>query len=86
MDILHVGLGMRSRHRLNIVRDHQEANSVGCGTSHAASRERGEKHFPGVPCDEVLEEALQQVAADATIVASQPVQHAAQTIVTLESS
>lgn len=85
MDILHIGLGVRGRHWLDIVRDRKGMHSVGCVTSHAASRDWLGQHFPGVPCYEHLEEALEQVSADAAIVASQPAQHAAQTIAALEA-
>ncbi len=85
MDILHIGLGIRGRHWLEIVRDRKGVNSVGCVTSHAASRDWMGQHFPGVTCYEHLEEALQQVTADAAIVASQPAQHAVQTIAALEA-
>ncbi len=85
MDVLHIGLGIRGRHWLEIVRDRKDANSVGCVTSYAASRDWVGQHFPGVPCYEHLGEALQQVAAEAAIVASQPAQHAAQTIAALEA-
>lgn len=87
MDILHIGLGIRGRHWLEIVRDRKDAKSVGCVTSHAASRDWVKQHFPGVPCYESLEEALSQqpMQANAAIVASEPAQHAGQTLAALEA-
>ena len=83
MDILHIGLGERGRHWLDIVRDRKDAKSVGCVTSHAASRDWLAQRFPGLPCYEDVETALQQSQADAAIIASQPAEHAAQTIAAL---
>ncbi len=85
MEILHIGLGIRGRHWLEIVRDRKDADSVGCVTSHVASREWVGQQFPGVPCYEHLEEALQQSGANAAIVASAPTQHAVQAIAALEA-
>lgn len=85
MDILHIGLGIRGRHWLEIVRDRQDAKSVGCVTSNAEARHWVGQQFPGVACYAHLEEALQQVRAEAAIVASQPAHHAAQTIAALEA-
>ncbi|ETX08591.1 Gfo/Idh/MocA family protein [Candidatus Entotheonella palauensis] len=85
MDILHIGLGIRSRHWLEIVRDRKDMNSVGCVTSQAASRDWVKQHFSSVPCYEHLADALRHVQAEAAIVASEPAQHAAQTIAALEA-
>lgn len=85
MDILHIGLGGRGRHWLEIVRDHKDANSVGCVTSHPEARDWLGRQFPGVTCFERLEEALSQTKAEAAIVASRPGDHTAQTIAALEA-
>ena len=85
MDILHIGLGVRGRHWLDIIRERKDARSVGCVTSHAASRDWLAQHCPGLPCYEDVDAALQQSKADAAIVASQPAAHAAQTIAALEA-
>ncbi len=85
MDILHIGLGIRGRHWLEVVRDRKDANSVGCVTSNAEARRWVEQHVPGVICYEHLEEALQQGKAEAAIVCSEPVQHAVQTMAALEA-
>ncbi len=85
MDILHIGLGIRGRHWLEIVRDRKDANSVGCVTSYPEARTWVEQHCPGVKCYDRLEDALQQVRADAVIVASRPADHAAQATAVLEA-
>lgn len=85
MDILHIGLGGRGRHWLEIVRDRKDANSVGCVTSNPEARSWVERHCPGVTCYDRLETALQQVKAEAAIVATRPTEHAAQTMTALEA-
>ncbi len=85
MDILHIGLGIRGRHWLEIVRDRKDANSVGCVTSNPEARAWVAQHGPGVRCYDRLEEALQNANADAAIVASAPAHHATQAMAALEA-
>jgi predicted dehydrogenase len=87
MNIIHVGLGVRGRHWLAIVRDRSDIKSVGCVDPEPAARDWVKIHFPelSVACYDELEEALKDIKADAAIISSPPALHAAQAIMALES-
>jgi predicted dehydrogenase len=85
MDILHIGLGERGQHWFEIVRGRRDATSVACVDSDAGARQWVQRHASGVACYERLDEALQQVTADAAVVASPLASHASDAIVALES-
>lgn len=86
MNILHVGLGMRGRHWLEVVRDRPDMTSVGCVDADPAALDWAKKHFPGVACFAELGTALQQTTADAAIIASPPALHASQATAVLEAN
>jgi len=87
MNIIHVGLGIRGRHWLEIVRDYPDATSVACVDPQAAARDWVKNHFPvlGHACYEDLESAFKNITADAAIISSPPALHATHAIVALES-
>jgi predicted dehydrogenase len=86
MDIIHIGLGRRRQHWLDIVRKHPEARSVACVDSEPLTLEWVKAHFPslGAMCYTSLSEALQHVTADAVIIASSPALHTQHAIEALE--
>jgi predicted dehydrogenase len=87
MNIIHVGLGVRGRHWLEIVRDRSDIKSVGCVDPEPSARDWVKGHCPelGDACYDELEEALKDIKADAAIISSPPALHAAQAITALES-
>jgi predicted dehydrogenase len=85
MDILHIGLGERGQQWFEIVRGRRDAVSVACVDSDAAARQWAQRHASGLACYERLEEALQQVRADAAVVASPLASHAADAMAALEA-
>ncbi|HEY7709389.1 MAG TPA: Gfo/Idh/MocA family oxidoreductase [Candidatus Entotheonella sp.] len=85
MDILHIGLGERGRQWFEIVRGRRDVVSVACVDSDAAAQKWAQRHTSGLDCYERLEEALQQVRADAAVVASPLASHAADAMAALEA-
>jgi predicted dehydrogenase len=73
--ILHVGLGVRGQHWLDIVQDYPDATSVGCVDPVPATIEKVARRYPELPCFSTLTEALQEVAAEAAIIASPVSRH-----------
>jgi predicted dehydrogenase len=86
MNILHVGLGMRGRHWLEMVRDRPDMTSAGCVDADPAALDWARTHFPGMACFAELGAALQQTTADAAIIASPPALHASQATAVLEAN
>src|SRR5512145_2056585 len=78
MDIIHVGLGVRGRHWLEIVRDFPHMTSVACVDPEPPALDWARSRFPSLKnaCYAHLEEALGETNADAAIVASPPPCHA----------
>jgi len=78
MDIIHIGLGVRGRHWLEIVHDSPRVTSVACVDPHPAALEWVRERFPRLQnaCYARVEEALQKTTADAAIIASPPPYHA----------
>ncbi len=77
MDILHLGLGSRGRHWLDIVRNRPDMASRGCVDPDTGAQAWAQTAFPQVPWYASLGEALRQVKADAVLIASLPAWHAA---------
>lgn len=67
---MHVGVGVRGQHWLDIVRDYPDAVSVGCVDPVPAALEKVLRTRPDVQCFNNLGEALKRVEADAAIIAS----------------
>jgi predicted dehydrogenase len=84
MDVIHIGVGLRGRHWLDIVRDHADVTSVGCVDPDPAALAWVKTHSPGVYCAASLAEALRHVKAEAVIITSPPAYHATQAIEALE--
>lgn len=87
MDIIHIGLGVRGRHWLEIVRDHPHITSVGCVDPEMAALDWTKAHFSRLSnaCYATVEEALKRIKADAAIVASPPPLHAGHCFQALEA-
>jgi predicted dehydrogenase len=87
MNIIHVGLGIRGRHWLEIVRDYADANSVACLDPQASALDWVKSHFPNLreACYDDLEKALKNIKADAAIISSPPAFHATHAIMALEA-
>jgi predicted dehydrogenase len=87
MNIIHVGLGVRGRHWLEIVRDNPEGTSVGCIDPQAPALDWVKSHFPNLRevCYDNSEKALKNIKADAAIISSPPAFHATHAIMALEA-
>ncbi len=87
MKIIHVGLGIRGRHWLEIVRDYPAGTSVGCVDPEASAIDWAKTQFPHLKnsCYEDLEKALKDIKADAVIITSPPALHAPHAIMALEA-
>lgn len=87
MNIIHVGLGIRGRHWLEIVRDNPAGTSVGCVDPEASALDWVKNSFPHLSnaCYEDLEKALKDIKADAVIIASPPALHATHAIMAVEA-
>lgn len=87
MNIVHVGLGIRGRHWLDIVRDCPVGTSVGCVDPEASALDWVKTDFSHLKnaCYEDLEKALKDLEADAVIIASPPALHATHAIMALEA-
>jgi predicted dehydrogenase len=87
MNIIHVGLGIRGRHWLEIVRDCPDATSVGCVDPQESALDWVKSHSPNLRevCYEDLEKALSNIEADAAIISSPPALHATHAIMALEA-
>jgi predicted dehydrogenase len=87
MNIIHIGLGVRGRHWLEIVRDRSDVTSVGCVDPEPSARDWIKVHFPKLSdaCYDDLETALREIKADGAIISSPPAMHAAQAIIVLEA-
>jgi predicted dehydrogenase len=85
MDILHIGLGERGQQWFEIVQSRRDAVSVACVDSDAAPRQWAQRHASGLAYYERLEEALQQVRADAAVVATPLASRAADAMAVLEA-
>ncbi len=73
--ILHVGVGIRGRHWLDIVRDYPDAVSAGCVDPLKESLEQVAEKHSALPLFSDLEEGLKSVEADAAIIASHAPMH-----------
>lgn len=75
--VLHVGLGVRGRHWLEIVADRKDITSVGCVDPQSAALDWVKSRFPRLSdsCFGSLEQALAEVEADAAIIATPPPFH-----------
>lgn len=87
MNIIHVGLGIRGRHWLEIVRDYAAGTSVACVDPQVAALDWVKSHFPtlGHACYEDPENAFKNIKADAAIISSPPACHATHAIMALEA-
>lgn len=87
MNIIHVGLGIRGCHWLEIMRDYPDSTSVGCVDPRAPALDWVKSHFPNLRevCYEDLEKALKNIKADAAIISSPPAFHATHAIMALEA-
>jgi predicted dehydrogenase len=87
MRIIHIGLGVRGRHWLEIVRDRPDITSVGCVDPEAAALAWIKARFPRLKdaCYEKPDQAFRDIAADAVIIASPPAMRASQAIEALEA-
>ena len=82
MKVLHIGLGVRGRHWLEIVRDRSDITSVGCVDSEVAALAWVKARFPHLKdaCYQEPDQAFREVAADAVIIPSPPALHASHAI------
>ena len=87
MNILHVGLGVRGRHWLEIVRDRSDITSVGCVDPDAAALDWVRTHFPQLrnSCYENLGEALTRIDPHTALIASPVSHHGAHCMQALEA-
>src|SRR4030095_7700553 len=87
MNIIHVGLGVRGRHWLEIVRDYPDGTSVGCIDPQAPALDWVKSHFPNLRevCYDDLKKALKNIKADAAIISSPPAFHATHAIMALDA-
>ena len=87
MNIIHVGLGIRGRHWLEIVRDYPYGTSVACIDPEPRALDWVRTHFSNLKhaCYEDLDKALKNIKADAAIISSPPAFHATHAIVALEA-
>jgi predicted dehydrogenase len=87
MRTIHIGLGGRGRHWLEVVQDCPGIVSVGCVDPDAAALAWGKARFPHMKdaCYERPAQAFRDIAADAVIIASPPALHASQAIAALEA-
>jgi predicted dehydrogenase len=87
MNIIHIGLGIRGRHWLEIVADHPQITSVAGVDPESAARDWTRTHFPNLKnaCYANVEEALKNIKADAGIIASPPPYHALHCLQALEA-
>lgn len=85
--ILHIGVGTRGRHWLEIVRDHPDAVSAACVDKEPKSLDEAKKLLRknGVKFFTDLQAALSEVPADAALVASPSSLHAEHALAALES-
>ena len=87
MKTIHIGLGGRGRHWLEVVQDCPDIVSVGCVDPDAAALAWVRGRFPHMKdaCYEKPAQAFRDIAADAVIIASPPALHASQAIAALEA-
>ncbi len=87
MDVIHIGLGVRGKHWLEIVRDHPGFTSVGCVDPEPSALAWTRTRFPNLSNASYanLGEALKNIKADAAIVASPPPHHAVHCLQALEA-
>jgi predicted dehydrogenase len=87
MNVIHIGLGVRGRHWLEIVRDRPDITSVGCVDPEATALDWVRGHFPELKnaCYENLDEALTGLRADAALIASPVSHHGAHCMQALEA-
>jgi predicted dehydrogenase len=87
MKTIHIGLGGRGRHWLEVVQDCPDVVSVGCVDPNAAALAWVRARFPHMKdaCYEKPAQAFRDIAADAVIIASPPALHASQAIAALEA-
>lgn len=87
MNIIHIGLGVRGRHWLEIVNDDPGSTSVACVDPDESALDWAKTHFPKLrnACYQRLEDALNEVKANAAIIASPPRFHASDASKALEA-
>jgi predicted dehydrogenase len=87
MEIIHIGLGIRGKHWLEIVRDHPHITSAGCVDPEPLALDWARTHFPSLrnACYANLDEALKHTRAGAAIVASPARFHAVHCLQALEA-
>jgi predicted dehydrogenase len=78
MKLLHIGLGVRGRHWLEIVRDRRDIVSVACVDPEETALRWVRERFPQLKdaCYGSLDQALTRVRADTALIASPVVHHA----------
>jgi predicted dehydrogenase len=87
MNVIHIGLGVRGRHWVDIVRDAPESTSVGCVDPEPSALEWAKTQSPNLKnaCYQDLDKALKSIKADAAIIASPPALHGAHAVRALEA-
>jgi len=87
MKIIHIGLGVRGKHWLEIVRDYPQMTSTACVDPEPSALASVQTHFPDLrnACYPNLDEALKNVKADAAIIASPPPYHGDHCLQALEA-
>ena len=72
MNVIHIGLGVRGRHWLEMLRTRSDMRSVGCVDPDASALDWVRAHFPNRrdACYKKLDNALRQVKVEAAIIAS----------------
>jgi predicted dehydrogenase len=87
MNVIHIGVGIRGRHWLEIVRDDPRFTSVACVDADPAALDPVRTAFPPLAgaCVGRLDEALARAPADAAIIASPPPYHADHCLAALEA-
>ncbi len=83
--IVHVGIGVRGQHWLEIVKDYPDAISVACMDPAPAALNKVAHDYPTLPRFSELHEALKHVEADAAIIATPVPLHADHALQCLEA-
>lgn len=87
MRVIHIGVGVRGRHWLEIVRDHPGVTSVGCVDPDRSALAAVRRQFPSLTdaCFARDDQAAAHLRADAAIVATPPACHARACLEALEA-
>jgi predicted dehydrogenase len=87
MRVIHIGVGVRGRQWLQIVRDHPGVTSVGCVDPDLSALAAVRREFPNLAnaCFSRIDDTAARVAADAAIIATPPAGHVRDCLEALEA-